>query len=349
MSRPFTRRTLRLESLESRELLTAGGPTAEAQYMLELVNQARTNPAAMADRVTSNLDADELATLSFYKVDLAAEKAAIAGSAPRPAVGWNDTLAATAAKQSQDQADTGVQTHTGADGSSLGQRLDRAGYTNRASDGENAYAYSKSVDHATDAFLIDWGVSSKGHRNNLLQPTATADQYYREVGIGVVDSNRANFGPKVITQDFARQAGSKAELLGVAFYDPSHNHTFALNSGQGNVEIDAQNESTKVVKSTSTWDAGGYQIPLDPGTYKVTAKVNGTVVRTQEVSIGDQNVKVDYDLSDPWQKTSSSADASTSVAGKATPPSTTNGNSDSVKNPLDSWSSSWTAWTSPTK
>lgn len=343
MSRPFTRRTLRLESLESRELLTAGGPTAEAQYMLELVNQARTNPAAMADRVTSNLDADELATLNFYHVDLGAEKAAIANSATRPAVGWSDTLAATATGQSQDQANTGVQTHTGADGSSLGQRLDRAGYSNRASDGENAYAYSKSVDHAMDAFLIDWGVSSKGHRNNLLQPTASPDQFYREVGIGIVDTTRANFGPKVITQDFARQAGSKAELLGVVYNDPNHTHTFGLNSGQGNVEIDAQNESTGAVKSTTTWDAGGYQIPLDPGTYKVTAKVNGTVVRTQEVSIGDQNVKVDYDLSDPWQP------SSTTIASKAAPASTTGGTSDSTNNPLAAWSSSWTSWNSPTK
>lgn len=348
MSRSFIRRLFRLESLESRELLTAGGPSAEAQYMLELVNLARTNPAAVAERVTSNLDADELATLSYYNVDLSAEKGAIAKMAARPALGWSDTLAGTATAQSQYQNDTGQQTHTGANNTSLEQRLDGAGYTNRLSDGENAYAYSKSVDHAMDAFLIDWGVFSKGHRNNLLQPDSTPDHYYREVGIGIVDSTKPGFGPKVITQDFARQAGSKAELLGVAYNDPKHTHAFALGSGQGNVEIDAQNEATGQTKSTQTWDAGGYQVPLDPGTYKVTAKVGGSVVRTQEVVIQDQNVKVDYDLSDSWQGTSTPSSTPTAVANKSTSSSITGGTADSVNNPLASWSSSWTSWKTPT-
>ena len=173
MTRPAFRRSFRLESLESREVLSAGGPSAEAQSMLELINLARTNPAEAAERVTSNLDADVQATLSYYGVNLGAEKEAIARAAPRPAVGWSDVLAYTATRQTQDQVDTGVQSHTGADGSSLGQRLDRVGYTGRAADGENAYAYSKSVDHAMEAFLIDWGVDSRGHRNNLLQPNAT--------------------------------------------------------------------------------------------------------------------------------------------------------------------------------
>ena len=116
-------------------------------------------------------------------------------------------------RQSQDQINTGIQTHTGADGSSLEQRLDRAGYTNRASDGENAYAFSNSVDNAMEAFLIDWGVSSHGHRNNILQPSTSGDDAYREVGIGIVDSKRANFGPEVITQDFGSQSGAKAASL----------------------------------------------------------------------------------------------------------------------------------------
>src|SRR5512143_2051442 len=75
MTRLKTRRTLRLEALENRSLLTAaGGPSAQAQYMLELINLARTNPAAVAERVTSNLDANVAATLQHYNVDLNAVK-----------------------------------------------------------------------------------------------------------------------------------------------------------------------------------------------------------------------------------------------------------------------------------
>ena len=361
MTKPKFRRTLRLETLESRELLTAGGPSAEAQYMLELINLARTNPAAAAQEVTSNLSSDVQATLKYYNVDLNQAKQEIASSALRPPVAWSDTLAATATGQSQYQADNAVQTHIGANGSALNQRLDSAGYTNRASDGENAYAYSQSVGHAMEAFLIDWGVASKGHRNNLLQPTATADQFYREVGIGIVNTNKPGFGPKVITQDFARQNGSKADLLGVAFNSNAGDGQYHQGEGQGNVEIDATNLATGQTKSTLTWDnGGGYQIPLDPGSYSVSAKVGNQVVRTQQVTIQDQNVKVDYNLSQAWQGSAAapvSISASSVSARQTTAPAPAPAPTPIVVAAVQptvtstpasvgsSWGASWTSWT----
>lgn len=301
-SRSTIRRSIELEALEAREVLSAGGPSAEAQYMLELINMARTTPTAAAQWVKSHLDADIIATLDYYNVDVTSVASDIAKSQSRPALGWSDTLAGTAAQQSQDQISQDLQTHTGADGSSLGQRLDHASYTNRVVDGENAYAYSRSVDHAMEAFLIDWNVASLGHRKNILQPDATPDQYYREVGIGIASSTRADLGPKVITQDFGRQAGSNAELVGVAFNDQNGNGSYDMGEGQGNVEIDATNLTTGKMVSTQTWDnGGGYQLSLDPGTYKVVAKVGDKTVRTDQISINDQNVKVDYNLSLPWQ------------------------------------------------
>ena len=247
----------------------------------------------------------------------------------------------------------GVQTHTGANGSSLGQRLDNAGYTNRASDGENAYAYSKSVDHAMEAFLIDWGVADHGHRRNILQPDATPDQFYREVGIGIVQSNRANVGPEVITQDFGRQNGSQAELLGVAFNDLNNSGQYSQGEGQGNVEIDATNVATGVTQSTLTWDnGGGYQIPLAPGTYNVTAKDNGQVVRTQQVSIGDQNVKVDYNLSTAWQQATPPAAPAPAIAPqvvsipqRSQPQPAVTSSAAANNSGGSSWATSWTSWT----
>jgi hypothetical protein len=161
-----------------------------------------------------------------------------------------------------------------------------------------------------EAFLIDWNVSSLGHRKNILQPDATPDQFYREVGIGIVKTNKANFGPKVITQDFGRQAGSKAELLGVAYNDKNGNDAYDMGEGQGDVTVSATNVSTGKTTSTQTWDSGGgYQMSLDPGTYKVVAKVGSRTVRTDQVSINDQNVKVDYNLSQPWQDSSDDSDS----------------------------------------
>lgn len=293
-----------LESLESRELLAAGGPSAEAQYMLELINMARTNPRAAAEWVASNAaDPDIQATLKYYNVDLNAVKRDIASADPQPALAWNDTLADAAIKHSLDQANAGVQSHTGTDGSTLDQRLDRSGYGARTAAGENAYAYAESVDHAMEAFLVDWGVADHGHRNNLLQPNADGGQVYKEVGIGIIKSNRPGVGPKVITQNFGTPANGLSYITGVAYSDDNGNNRYDMGEGRGDVQIDVTNLATGETRTTYSWDqGGGYQVAVPAGAYSVTAKVNGQVVRSDRVNVGDQNVKVDYDLTDKWQR-----------------------------------------------
>ena len=224
--------------------MAAGGPTAQQQYMLQLVNEARTNPQAAADRVTSNLTPDVSATLDYYHVDLNSAKQAIATSAPKPPLAWNPALAAAAQGHSQDMANTQVQSHSGSNGSSPDQRMEQAGYTNHNSTGENAYAYSTSVDEAMQAFLLDWGVSDQGHRRNLLQPNVSSSNSFRDVGIGIVGTNDPKFGPMVITQDFGSRPNSLAQLVGVAYYDNQHSQFYAPGEGQGNVQIDATNLAT---------------------------------------------------------------------------------------------------------
>lgn len=351
MSRHANRRSLGLETLESREVLSAGGPSAEAQYMLELINQARTNPQAMAVQMTTNLTPDEVATVNYYGVDLNSVRSQIASSSARPPLAWSDTLAGTATQQSQDQVTMGVETHTGANGSTLNQRLDQAGYTNRTASGEDAYAYASSVDNAMKAFMIDWGVADQGHRKNILQPTATPDQIYQQVGIGIVKTTKANFGPKVITVDFGAQSNTKPYLLGVAFNDPNGTGKYSLGSGQGNVEIDATNLATGQTQSTLTWDAGGgYQMQLNPGTYNVTARVGNQVIRSDQVTIGNQNVEEDYDLTNPGPSTAPAQTPTVTAAPAATvAASSWNGlsNAQTLQSttPGSSWLSRWNTWT----
>ncbi len=319
MSRPTkTQRSFRLESLESRALLTAGGPSAEAQYMLELLNLARTNPQEAAQEFTTNLTPDVQTTLQYYDVNLSQVRAAISSAAPRQPLAWNNNLAAAATWQSQDQVNTGIQSHIGSDGSTPAQRMDRNGYTNRVSSGENAYAYSQSVDNAMEAFMIDWGVSSLGHRDNILQPTATPQTSYQAVGIGIVNTNKPGFGPEVITQDFGAQSGYTAQLVGVAFNDNSGNGMYGMGEGQGNVQIQAVNLSTGQTSSVLTWDAGGgYQLPLTPGTYQITASVGNRVFSTQTLTMGTQNVEIDFDLSQAWLSDTNPAAAQQALGSQA--------------------------------
>jgi uncharacterized protein YkwD len=339
MTRLKTHRTLRLEALENRSLLTAaGGPSPEALYMLELINQARTNPAVFAERVTSNLDANEEATLQHYNVDLNAAKNEIASSPATSPLAWNDQLARSATDHSQDQANTGVQSHTGSDGSSTEQRLDQVDYTNRVSDGENAFAYSQSVDQAMAAFGIDWGVPDHGHRTNLLKSD------YSNVGIGIVQTNRPNFGPYVITQDFGSQQNEKAQLIGVAFNDPNNINFYTPGQGRGDVTIDVTNKATGQIQSVDTNAAGYYAIPLDPGAYTVTARVGDQIIRSQDVTIGTQNMEIDLNLSQPWQGT-----VVNSSQTQQTQALTQFSESELISDALaamhdDGWPMSWSSW-----
>src|SRR5208283_5439927 len=302
MTRPNFRRSLRFENLESRELLSGGiaAPTAQEQYMLELINQARMNPQAAAVRVTSNLTPDITSTLAYYNVDLNATEQAIASAPAKPPVAWNPDLAAAAQAHSQDMATNQFQSHTGSDGSTPDQRMQQAGYTNASSAGENAFAYATSIDEAMQAFLIDWGVSDQGHRRNILQPDVSSSNAYQSVGIGIATTTNSTVGPLVITQDFGSQPNQPAELMGVAYYDNQHTGMYEIGEGQGGVQIDATNLTTGQTTSTQTWSTGGYQIALNPGQYQITASVNGTVFQTLAVTIGTQNVEQDFVLSNTW-------------------------------------------------
>jgi uncharacterized protein YkwD len=297
MARSRLRRVPRLECLEGRELLSAGGPTPDEQYMLQLINLARTNPQAAASWVQSNLNPETMATLNYYNVNVNQVLNKIASATPQPPVAWNADLAAAAQGHSQDMANTSVQSHTGSDGSTVNQRLTQAGYTNGVKSAENVYGYAESVDDAMEAFLIDWGVADDGHFRNITQPGTPANQAYRDVGIGIVTTNRSNFGPMVVTQDFGSQANEQPMLVGVVFNGSGANAIYQPGQGVGNATIQATNVQTGQTYSTTTWSAGGYELSLPAGTYQVSAVVGGQVYNGPQVTITNVNVEADFNLS----------------------------------------------------
>jgi len=304
MARSKFRRSLRFERLEGRQLLSSGGPTDQEQYMLQLINEARTAPAAAAAQLTTNITPQVASTLQYYGVNLQQAAQTIASAAPLPPVAWNSALANAAQGQSQYMADNQIQSHTGANGSTPLQRIEAAGYTNVVSNAENAFAYSTSPEQAMQAFLIDWGVPSDGHRINIQQPGVSAEDAYRDVGIGIVQTNPSNsssVGPMVITQDFGSQANEPAQVVGVAYYDNSGTNFYQPGEGQAGLQIDAVNLQTGQVSSTQTWDSGGYELALPAGQYQIIASLNDQVFQTTNVTVGDVNIEQDFVLSNPWQ------------------------------------------------
>lgn len=299
MARSKFLRAPRFENLESRQLLSTGvtsqGPSADAQYMLQLLNEARTNPAGAAQFIKSNVTTNIQDTLNYYGVNLQATLQEIANATPQPPLAWNDQLAQAAQGHSQDMATNQFQSHTGSDGSSPQQRVAAAGYANATAVGENAYAYAHSVDQAMEAFLLDWGVPDGGHRANIQQPGVSSQNAYRDVGIGLASTPPgSSFGPMVVTQDFASQANEQAQVVGVAFHDNQGTGFYAVGEGAGGVQITAVNTQTGQVSSTQTWASGGYELALAPGQYQLIASVNNQVIASRSISISNVNVEQDF-------------------------------------------------------
>jgi len=304
MARPTSRRSLRFDNLEDRQLLSSGGPSSQQQYMLQLINMARTTPKAAAEWVSSNVTPEVRNTLNYYKVDVNAVKQSIASSTPLPPVAWNGDLADAAQSHSEDMADKQFQSHEGSDGSSPEDRIKAAGYNNARSSGENAFAYANSVDNAMQAFLYDWGVADAGHRRNLLQPGVSPEKSYSDVGIGIVNTgtraSKAQVGPVVITQNFASKSDGPAKLVGAVYSDDDGSNFYTPGEGKGNIEIEATNLETGRSQSTRTWDSGGYELALTPGRYRVAASRNNVLIKETTIKMGSVNVAQDFDLSEPW-------------------------------------------------
>ncbi len=302
MARFSPRRPLMMETLERRELLSVGTAAIE-QYALEQLNRARTNPSQVAQDVTSNLTRSARDTFSFYNVNVDQVRNEIGSTPAVQPLAWNDDLAQAADRLSRDMAVNGFQSHVGSDGSSIEQRISDAGYNNRASYGENAFAYADSVDQAMQAFLVDYGNPGKGHRNNIYNDS------YREVGISINAAQAKGVGPEIVVQNFGSQQNEKPYLLGVVYQDNNHDNAYQVGEGTDQLTISVTpldgntRRPTGPTIDVAPWGSGGYQVQLDPGLYRVVAHQGDRTFRTQEVNIGSDNVKVDFDLTDTWQQT----------------------------------------------
>ncbi len=306
MTRPSFRRTIMLESLERREVLSTA-PTAASQYALSLMNLARTNPQAAANWLSTEINNDPnlQVTLNHYGVNVPAKLSQLSSATAQPPLAWNDALGSAAQGHSQDMFSNNFQSHTGSDGTSPGDRISNAGYGASSSEGEDAFAYASSVENSIEAFLLDWGVSDDGHYRNIMQPGTPAQGAFGDVGIGIVQT-QDSLGQErdVVTVDFAKGQNSQPQVVGVVYNDSDGNGVYGPGEGQA-VAIQAQNLATGAVSSTNSSAAGGYQMPLAPGNYDIKAiGGNGQVLSSQDITVGSLNVEADFNLLSPTSASS---------------------------------------------
>jgi hypothetical protein len=271
----------------------AAGPDNYEQYLVELINRARANPTAEAARC--GIDLNE---------GLAAGEIP---SNPKPPVAVNLNLVDSARMHSQWMIDYDVFGHTGDSGSSPGDRMTAAGYVFEGGSGwgENIAWWGTSSPSfdlvATTAqehklLFIDAGVTGRGHRLNLMNPS------FREIGPGIALGLFQAYNAEMVTEDFAytTMPGIGGILTGVVYDDKLvlEDSFYTPGEGFGDVTITATRASDGATFQTTTWSSGGYSLALPAGTYSVTA-AGGDLspnVLQRSATIGQSNVKVDFNL-----------------------------------------------------
>jgi uncharacterized protein YkwD len=163
--------------------------------------------------------------------DLVNQERAIQG---KPLLRSDSRLTAAARAHSQDMAEQNYFSHTGANGSSPGQRIQAQGYA------WNAWGENIAYGYATPEAVMNAWMNSPGHRANIL------NTLFCDIGVGYFQGG-ANNRP-YWTQDFARQQGVST--------CPSSGNPSPGNPNPGNPnppsEIIIDNRAANTAK-TGTW------------------------------------------------------------------------------------------------
>ncbi|MBC7782853.1 MAG: hypothetical protein H7144_03355 [Burkholderiales bacterium] len=288
-----------IEALETRQLLAAVYPTADEQYMVELLNRARANPVAEAQSFNGYNDGRGNTYNGDLNEGLSSE--AISSASKQP-LAINPFLTDAARTHSQWMVDNDTFSHTGAGGSSIGSREEAAGYSGASTWGENIAANwgypqppvpTETVSDQHRSLFTDMSIPGRGHRTNLLSNS------FKEVGVGVATGlwpmQGYNYQALATTQDFGTK--STTYLTGVAYADTtSANSFYTPGEGLSGVTVQAVRISDGHTVSTTTWASGGYSLALGAGSYNIqaTGGALGSTIYYNNVTVGSENVKRDF-------------------------------------------------------
>lgn len=205
-------------------------PSAEEQYMLELMNAERAKVGAQP--LAFDFDLNEAAEL-----------------------------------HSEWMIGAEVFSHTGAGGSTPTARLQGAGYTLSGSwaTGENiAWASLRNpVGLQDEVQLLHTNLmNSPGHKANILNAN------FREVGVGFETGEYQGWQGAFATQSFAK-SGSSVALTGVVYTDKDADRAYDPGEGLAGVKVTAVGAGGATY-TANTYVSGGYDLTLPAGSYKVS-------------------------------------------------------------------------------
>ncbi len=262
-------------------------PTAQEQYLLELVNRGRLDPAGEAAR--SGIDLNEGLAPGTISVT------------PKQPLAMNANLLESARGHSQWMLDNDMFSHFGAGGNDPSSRMRAAGYsfTGSWTLGENIAWKGSSgtinlnsvVADLHKGLFVDAGIADRGHRVNLESDS------FREVGMGVKQgvftSNGVNYNAGMITEDFAKSDAQGPFLLGVIYRDTDNNKFYTPGEGLAGVTVTPGAGNYYA----TTADAGGFALPVAGLTGSLSVTISGGPLGssyTKTVLLTGKNVKVDF-------------------------------------------------------
>ncbi|WP_164102280.1 dockerin type I domain-containing protein [Candidatus Laterigemmans baculatus] len=277
-------RHLRLEALESRQLLAAVVMSDLEQLAIELINRARMDPVAEAER--HGIDLNEGIPRNQQ-----------ISAAPKQPLAPHQALVDAAIAHSQDMLDRDYFEHVNPDGDQPGDRMAEAGYSYRQAgenislwsiwpgfDVDNEYVVS---DHRDGLFL------SPGHRLNTLNGS------FKEIGVGVrhglFTEHGEDWSASLLTENYGSRSGNSF-ITGVAYSDQEvEDEFYSVGEGWGDVTISAVEQSSGRSYSTQTGPSGGYSLQVPNGVYTVLVgeELLRQPIEIRNVQVNGENRKVD--------------------------------------------------------
>lgn len=219
--------------------------SAAEQYLLELINRARLDPQAEANRYDLPLNAGLGA-------------GTISGEALQ-VLSPNSELNEAAVAHSEWMLNADSFSHTGNGGSSAGERMAASGYefVGQWTWRENlAWAGTTGQINLNDAIENHYEglYRSAGHRAN------TFDASISEVGLGQVagmfTQNGVSYSSSMLTENFA-SSGNATFLTGVSYRDQGRDNFYSIGEGRANyrITVEGQTAATPVPVGT-VWRLG---------------------------------------------------------------------------------------------
>ena len=270
-------------------------PSADEQWMLELVNRIRVDPDGELGRLLTSLnpltavDPEVQSALDYFGVDSTALQQNFAALTAVQALAWNSGVNEAATGHNNLMISQNIQSHQLPGENSLLTRVQDTTPEFINSVGENVYLYGESIEYSHAGYVIDWGFTSTGIQQpagHLLNMTSGD---FNMAGIAVGTSQ---VGEVSSTQNFITTSDVGPFILGVAFDDSDGDGFYDAGEGLGGVTVSVNGIST------TSWASGGYQIELlSGGTYTVTFSGGGlTSDISTTITVGSANRKIDLAL-----------------------------------------------------